>query len=144
MILGFVITFGYTSGIIVLPFSAWNMSREFGNAIFWGNALNVILNFALIPFWGAIGAALSVLGAKVIVTVSGYMYFKKVTDYPIIKDFSLFFIASAIPLLLIYALSKAIANNYVLTFVYSIVYIGIVAFMYSKYFKVTQMKISAE
>jgi O-antigen/teichoic acid export membrane protein len=144
MILGFVITFGFTSGIIVLPFSTWNMSREFGNAISLGNALNVLLNFALIPFWGAIGAALSVLGAKVIVTVVGYMYFKKVTDYPIVKDFSYFFMASAIPLVLIYSLSKAIANNYVLTFIYGIVYIGIVAFMYNKYFKFTQEMVSAE
>src|SRR6185369_4841187 len=37
MVLGFVITFGFTSGIIVQPFAAWNMSREYGSSIFWGN-----------------------------------------------------------------------------------------------------------
>lgn len=135
MILGFVITFGFTSGIVVIPFSAWNMPREYGNSIFWGNVFNIFLNLTLIPFIGALGAALSVLGAKLIVTVVGYVYFKKATDYPILKDFSYFFAASVTPLLLIYALSMAVTNNYMLIAVYSTVYTIIVTFMYKTYFK---------
>jgi O-antigen/teichoic acid export membrane protein len=56
-ILGWVITFGYTSGIAVMPFSAWNRQREYGNSTLLGGALNLGLNFALIPPYGGHGAA---------------------------------------------------------------------------------------
>lgn len=48
-ILGWVITFGYTSGIAVIPFTAWNRPREYGNATAFGGAINLVLNVALIP-----------------------------------------------------------------------------------------------
>ncbi|MFA5074244.1 MAG: oligosaccharide flippase family protein [Nitrospirota bacterium] len=135
MILGFVITFGFTSGIIVLPFSAWNMPREYGNSVFSGNILNIILNTLLIPIAGAVGSALAALAAKVMVTITGYMYFKRATDYPVLKDFAYFFIASFIPLIAIYGLSLIITNVVVLMIVYGTVYIGIVMFVYKTYFK---------
>lgn len=140
MILGFVITFGFTSGIIVQPFSAWNMSKEYGNSIFWGNVLNTLLNLALIPFMGAAGAALATLAAKLIVTIVGYGYFRKATGYPIVKDFLLFFIASLIALLLVYLLSMAVSDSYVLMAVFGAGYLAIVGVMYQVYFK-TNLKI---
>jgi O-antigen/teichoic acid export membrane protein len=135
MVLGFVITFGFTSGIIVQPFAAWNMSKEYGSSIYWGNVLNTALNFTLIPFFGAIGAALATLAAKIIVTIVGYIYFKAATDYPIAKEFTYFFIASAVPLLLVYALSFATSNTIVLGVAFSIAYVLIVAGFYINYFK---------
>jgi O-antigen/teichoic acid export membrane protein len=130
MVLGFVITFGFTSGIIVLPFSAWNMSREYGTSIFWGNVLNTVLNFSLIPFFGAIGAALATLAAKIIVTVVGYIYFRKTTDYPIATDFFYFFLASAFPLLLLLPLHQIGVNNYALMSIYGVVYLFSATLLY--------------
>ncbi|TWJ32604.1 oligosaccharide flippase family protein [Geobacter argillaceus] len=137
-ILGFVITFGFTSGIIVQPFAVWNMSREYGTSIFWGNVLNTILNFSLIPFFGAVGAALATLAAKVIVTVVGYNYFKKAVDYPIVKDFYYFFSASIIPTVIVATLASFALNRYVLMITYGIIYSIIVAFAYYKYFRFNQ------
>lgn len=139
-ILGFVITFGFTSGIIVQPFAAWNMSREYGSSIFWGNVLNTILNFSLIPFFGAVGAALATLAAKVIVTVVGYVYFIRVTNYPIARDFIYFFIASIIPLLIVYAINFVFHSSYILAAIYGMVYLVIIYFMYDRYFKINQSK----
>ncbi|WP_236685566.1 oligosaccharide flippase family protein [Geobacter pickeringii] len=141
MILGFVITFGFTNGTIVIPFTAWNMQREFGNSVFWGNLLNTILNFALIPFIGAFGAAIATLAAKIAITVVGYCYFSKVTDYPIIKEFLYFFVASIIPLIVVYALSLAVYNNFVLAAVYGFLYLAIIYFMYKYHFKYNQRKV---
>ncbi len=136
MILGFVITFGFTSGIIAQPFCVWNMQKEFGNSVFFGNVINTVLNFTLIPFMGAIGAALATLAAKLIVTVVGYFYFKKVTDYPIVKDFVYFFIASIIPLLFVYGVSLINKNNIVLIITYGTTYVLLLIIMYMKYFKI--------
>jgi len=86
-ILGWVITFGYTSGIAVVPFSAWNRPREYGNATAVGGALNVALNFALIPTYQAVGAAWATLASKVAVTLVGIRYFHRAVDYPLVRDF---------------------------------------------------------
>lgn len=134
-ILGFVITFGFTSGILVIPFSAWNMSREYGNSILWGNILNTILNFTLIPLWGAVGAAVATLAAKLIVTVVGYVYFRVATDYHILKDFNWFFAASSIPLILMPLISGVVPNRYLLMGVFAFVYILIVGAAYKSHFQ---------
>lgn len=130
LILGFVITFGFTGGIIVQPFSAWNMSKEYGTSIFLGNILNTILNFSLIPFFGAIGAALATMAAKIIVTVVGYIYFKKITDYPIAADFLCFTIASVFPLVLLFPLHEMKVNNYLLMSFYGVIYLFCTALLY--------------
>jgi O-antigen/teichoic acid export membrane protein len=87
-ILGWVITFGYTSGITVIPFSAWNRPREYGNSQAIGGALNLGLNFVLIPPFRGSGAAWATVAAKVAVTLAGLRYFRRVSDYPLIRDFA--------------------------------------------------------
>jgi O-antigen/teichoic acid export membrane protein len=134
MILGFVITFGFTAGITVIPFSAWNMSREYGSSILWGNILNIVLNFALIPFWGAIGAAVSVLVAKITVNIISYKYFKNATDYPLMKDFAYFFIASIAPLILITLLALTMHNAYFLMLIFIVAYSALLLLFYKRYF----------
>lgn len=94
-ILGWVITFGYTSGIAVVPFSAWNRPREYGNATAVGGALNVGLNFALIPTFQALGAAWATLAAKIAVTLAGIRYFRRATSYPLVRDFVEYLTVSA-------------------------------------------------
>ncbi len=137
-ILGFVITFGFTSGVIAQPFCAWNMQREFGSSVFWGNVINTVLNFALIPYWGAVGAAIATLAAKILVTVVAYRYFVKALAYPLIKDFSYFFVASALPLMLVVVLAKFVAYDALLIAVYGVSYFAILFFMYRSYFQVLQ------
>ncbi len=134
-ILGFVITLGFVSGIIVLPFSAWNMSKEYGNSLFWGNILNTILNLALIPFFGAVGAALATLGAKIIVGIVAYRYFIKATTYPILKELSIFVFLSIIALLVVVVLRKYYINDYIGAALFISVYgLGCLV-VYFKYFK---------
>jgi O-antigen/teichoic acid export membrane protein len=86
-ILGWVITFGYTAGVAVLPFTAWNRPREYGNSTLLGGALNLGLNFALIPRYGGSGAAWATVAAKVAVMFSAVRYFRRATDYPLVRDF---------------------------------------------------------
>lgn len=139
-ILGFVITFGFIGGILVLPFSAWNMAKEYGNSIFCGNITNIILNFTLIPIYGAIGAATATLGAKLIVTVVGLTFFKRVTDYPIIADFIYFVAASSIPLIIVYLISFFSLNDYLQMIAYGCVYLGLIAAM-NKYLHTGQRSV---
>jgi O-antigen/teichoic acid export membrane protein len=94
-ILGWVITFGYTSGIAVVPFSAWNRQREYGNATSVGGALNMGLNFLLIPPFGGFGAAWATVAAKIAVTLAGVRYFRRITDYPLVQDFAEYLAISA-------------------------------------------------
>lgn len=94
-ILGWVITFGYTSGVAVVPFSAWNRPREYGNATLLGGMLNLGLNFALIPPYEGFGAAWATVAAKVAVTLTGIRYFRRATDYPLVRDFAEYFAISA-------------------------------------------------
>ncbi len=134
-ILGFVITFGFTSGIMVAPFSAWNMAKEFGGSILWGNVLNTALNFSLIPFWGALGAAVATLAAKIVVTVLGYNYFRKATDYPIVRDFLYFFGASVVPLLAVFGLAALWPGRYYLFVVYGAIYLMLAGLLFRYRFK---------
>lgn len=127
-ILGWVITFGYTSGIAVIPFSAWNRPREYGNSTALGAALNLGLNFALIPPYQGFGAAWATVAAKVAVTLAGIRYFRRATDYPLVRDFveylaisaSAFAAAVAATRLLPYPTASGIA-------VFGVVYVALVA-----------------
>lgn len=127
-ILGWVITFGYTSGIAVIPFSAWNRPREYGNSTALGGAVNLGLNFALIPSYGGFGAAWATVAAKVAVTLAGIRYFRRATDYPLLRDFAEYFVISAA------AFAGAVAATQLLPYptasgivVFTLVYIALVA-----------------
>lgn len=127
-ILGWVITFGYTGGIAVIPFSAWNRAREYGNALGLGGALNLGLNLALIPSLKGFGAAWATVAAKIVVTVIGVHYFRRATNYPLIRDFAEYLAIAASALaaaviatrLLPYPTASGIA-------VFGIVYVALVA-----------------
>ena len=95
-ILGWVITFGYTSGVVVIPFLSWNRPREYGNAVLGGSVVNLVLNLALIPPMAGIGAAVATVAAKVAVTLAGIRYFWKATSYPVLRDFVVYFAISAV------------------------------------------------
>ena len=97
-ILGWVITFGYTSAVVVSPFLAWGMPRQYGNSIFAGNVANLALNLLLIPSFQAVGAAVATLAAKIAVTVLGLRHFRQATTYPVVADFSVYFAISGFAL----------------------------------------------
>lgn len=129
-ILGWVITFGYTSGIAVIPFSAWNRPREYGNATALGGAVNLGLNFGLIPPFEGFGAAWATVAAKVAVTLAGIRYFRRATDYPIVRDFAEYFAISAA------ACGAGLAASELLSYgpiagiaVFTLVYLTLVAFV---------------
>jgi O-antigen/teichoic acid export membrane protein len=127
-ILGWVITFGYTSGIAVIPFSAWNRPREYGNSTAFGGAVNLGLNFALIPSFEGFGAAWATVAAKVAVTLAGIRYFRRATDYPLVRDFAEYLAVSGA------AFAAAVPATWVLPYpaasgivVFGLVYIALVA-----------------
>lgn len=121
-VLGFVITFGFVAGIVVIPFSAWNMAKEYGNSVMWGNFTNILFNIALIPFLGALGAAFATLAAKISVLLVAYTHFKRVTPYPIIKQISWFFVVSGTALLLVLLASLIMSNWILLMILFAAVY----------------------
>jgi O-antigen/teichoic acid export membrane protein len=86
-VLGWVITFGFMSGIAVLPLTGWNRPREYGDATALGGLVNLVLNVALIPRFGGVGAAWATVAAKVAVTLAGVRYHVRTVDYPLVRDF---------------------------------------------------------
>jgi len=127
-ILGWVITFGYTAGVAVVPFSAWNRPREYGNSTLFGGVLNLGLNFALIPTYQAFGAAWATVAAKIAVTLAGVRYFQRATDYPLVRDLVEYASFSAA------AFASGFAASHVLPYptasgiaVFGLVYIALVA-----------------
>lgn len=129
-ILGFVITFGFIAGVVVIPFSAWNMAKEYGNSIFCGNIVNIILNIVLIPIIGAPGAALATLAAKISVLIVAYNYFKKVTSYPIIKQICQFILVSGLTLLFVLLLSLIIDIWFFQIILFIIIYTAGILFIF--------------
>lgn len=97
-VLGWVITFGYTSGILVVPLIPWAKQREYGNAILAGSGTSLALNAVLIPATGGLGAALATVGAKVVVTVIGVRYFRGISHYPILRHYGVYLAMSGIAL----------------------------------------------
>jgi O-antigen/teichoic acid export membrane protein len=127
-ILGWVITFGSTSGMAAIAFSVWNRPREFGNSLLFGGAVNLALNFALIPSFGGLGAAWATVAAKVAITIVGIRYFRRATDYPLIRDLIEYLALSAV------ALTAAVAATRFLPYpaasgmvVFGVVYLALVA-----------------
>ena len=94
-ILGWVITLGFVSGAIVLPFLSWDRGREYGNSILAGNVANLAGNLVLTPPFGTAGAALATLAAKLAVSLAGLKTFRTVSSVDIIRESGKFTAASA-------------------------------------------------
>lgn len=93
-VLGWVITLGFTSGVVVMPFVPWGRAKPYGDAVTAGALVSLLLNAALIPPMGGIGAAIATVGAKAAVTLIGFRLFRKIVDYPIVVDFVHYAVAS--------------------------------------------------
>jgi O-antigen/teichoic acid export membrane protein len=94
-ILGWVITSGFISGAIVLPFLSWNRGREYGNAILAGNVTNLAGNLLLTPAFGPAGAALATVAAKLAVALAGLRTFSRTSSVAILGESVRFISASA-------------------------------------------------
>ena len=89
-LLGWVITVGYMAGVTVTPFTAWNRAPEYGNAVLSGNVTNMALNITLIPTLQGHGAALATIASQVAIAGLGMRAFRRATDYPLGRDFTLY------------------------------------------------------
>ena len=94
-VLGWVVTVGYLSGAIAIPFTAWDRPKAYGDAITAGSVANLLLNVLLIPPFLGFGAALATILAKVVVVLAGARAFRSVCDYPVFREFLRFALASA-------------------------------------------------
>lgn len=130
-ILGWVITFGYTAGVAVIPFSAWNLPREYGNSTAIGGVVNIALNFGLIPPFEGYGAAWATVAAKVAVTFAALRYFRRATDYPLIQDLAEYLAISGIAFGSGFAASQILPSNLALSGIitFGVVYVVLVAVM---------------
>lgn len=127
-ILGWVITFGYTSGVAVVPFSAWNRPREYGNSTLFGGVLNLGLNFALIPPYGGLGAAWATVAAKAAVTLAGIRYFRRASDYPLVRDFVEYLAFSAAALVAAFVATRLVPYSAAAGIAaFGLVYVALVA-----------------
>jgi O-antigen/teichoic acid export membrane protein len=95
-LLGWVVTFGYLSGVLAIPFSAWRAPRAYGRAITAGSIGNLVLNFLLIPTLSAAGAAVATIGAKLVVVAAATRPFRSMSDYPVFRDFGRYCVAAAV------------------------------------------------
>ena len=137
-ILGWVITFGYTSGIAVVPFSAWNRPREYGNATGVGGILNLVLNFALIPTYQAVGAAWATLASKVAVTVVGIRYFRRAADYPLIRDFVEYLAISAAAYMGAFVATHVLGLGDIVGIAsFGLVYVALIALVRGRHYRTT-------
>lgn len=93
--LGWVITLGYVAGIAIIPMGAWNRPREFASGTEIGGITDLVLNVALIPPLGGLGAALATLGANAATVVAGLRNLRRVTDYPLVRHLAVYLGASA-------------------------------------------------
>ena len=127
-ILGWVITFGYTSGVAVIPFTAWNRPREYGSSTALGGAINLALNIALIPMYQGFGAAWATLAAKIVVTLAGIRHFRRATDYPLVRDFAEYVALSAAAFAIALAVTKILLMPAVVgAFAFGLTYVALVA-----------------
>jgi O-antigen/teichoic acid export membrane protein len=81
VVLGWVITVGFLSGVVVYPLTAWGRPREYGNAVTTGGITCLIANVLLIPTLAGIGAALATLAGKAASALVGYRAFTRATSY---------------------------------------------------------------
>ena len=54
-----------------------NMLRQYSLSVIFGAVTNFILNLLLIPIYGAIGSAISVMSAELVVTITQFFYVRK-------------------------------------------------------------------
>lgn len=54
-----------------------NMLRQYSLSVIFGAVTNFILNLILIPMYGAIGSAISVMSAELVVTITQFFYVRK-------------------------------------------------------------------
>jgi O-antigen/teichoic acid export membrane protein len=94
-VLGWVVTVGYLSGAIAIPFTAWDRPKAYGDAITAGSVANLLLNVLLIPPLLGFGAAFATILAKLVVVLAGARPFRSVCDYPVFREFLMFALASA-------------------------------------------------
>lgn len=96
VLLGWVVTFGYLSGVLAIPFSAWRAPRAYGSAISAGSLGNLVLNVILIPTLSAAGAAVATIGAKLVVVAAAMRPFRSMSDYPVFRDFGRYCAGAAV------------------------------------------------
>lgn len=118
-LLGWTISIGYVSGIVVLPFLSWSRGRQYGHALLAGNIANLTLNLLAIPVAGAIGAAIASICSKAAVTVYGWGTFRQESGYPLASRLAPYLIGSGFASLLGW-LVRAVSDNDVL---------GLIAFL---------------
>lgn len=95
-VLGWVITAGYLSGILVLPTMAWGESSTYARSTGAGALVSLAGNIALIPVLAGVGTALTGVAAKVATGLVAYRTFQRVSQARLLPLVGPFVVASLI------------------------------------------------
>jgi len=108
-----------------------NMLKQYSMSVIYGAITNFILNLVLIPIYGAIGSAISVMIAELVVTVSQYFYVRKnfKTDLQL-RSILTYFIAGLIMCVSVYfigiQLGSKLSTNLIQALVGAIIYLTLI------------------
>ena len=107
-----------------------NMLKQYSLSVICGAVTNFILNLVLIPLYGAIGSAISVMSAELVVTITQYFYVRKhfKTDLQI-RSVVTYLIAGSIMCVSVYfvglQMGSRILTNLIQAAMGAIIYLGI-------------------
>lgn len=108
-----------------------NMLKQYSISVIYGAITNFMLNLILIPIYGAVGSAISVVIAELVVTVSQYFYVRKdfKTDLQL-RSIITYFVAGLIMCVSVYfiglQLGSKLTTNLIQAFVGAIIYLTLI------------------
>jgi O-antigen/teichoic acid export membrane protein len=91
-VLGWVITVGFVSGLMLLPMIPWGRSSTYARATTAGAGVSLIANVLLVPLYAGVGAALAGVAAKAVTGVLAFGPFNRtspVTVWQLAKPYAL-------------------------------------------------------
>ncbi|HEY0979833.1 MAG TPA: flippase [Candidatus Paceibacterota bacterium] len=94
----------FPNTILINVIFSKNLQRAFIAATAWGVLVNIILNFLLIPRYGAIGAALSLTITQLLIMTINWQKLKKIIPFSVIPKIGILLLSSLIMALGIVAL----------------------------------------
>ena len=122
-----------------------DMLKEFSTSVVLGAIVNFILNLLLIPSYGAVGSAISVISAELTVTLSQYFFIRKraVFDFNLRSIFSYFISGLAMVLVVILIgeqMGSRILTNLIQALVGALVYLGLLSLLKEEFHQLVLSK----
>ncbi|MCX6755649.1 MAG: flippase [Candidatus Nomurabacteria bacterium] len=112
-----------------------NLQKIFITATISGVLLNILLNFWLIPKYGALGAAISTTIAELLIMVTNWKRLKKIIPFSVIPKLGKIALSNMVMLIIIIVLHLIGLNFIIITFIAIVTYILILNMLEESNFK---------